>query len=99
MLLTPRYAALTLLMTIVAVACCGFGSWQIARLAQKSDWNTELRANAHAPAVPLDGFVPLLSSSVRPSTHHLQFHAVTATGTFDAEHVQLVREATVDNNA
>jgi cytochrome oxidase assembly protein ShyY1 len=98
-LLTPRYVALTALMAIVALACCGFGSWQIARLAQKSDWNTELRANAHAAPVPLNGFVPLLSSGAHPSTHHIQFHAVTATGTFDAAHVQLVREATVDNNS
>ena len=94
----PRYAALGLLMIVVATICVGAGSWQIARLAQKAHWNAELRANAHAAPVPLTTLVPL-TGGPRPSTHHIQFHTVTVTGSYDATRVQLVTEATVDNTS
>jgi cytochrome oxidase assembly protein ShyY1 len=95
----PRYVALSILMLIVALACCAAGSWQVYRLAQKAHWNAELRHNAHAAPVPLDGFVPLTGSGSHPSTHHIQFHTVTVSGTYDTAHVWLVREATVNNES
>jgi cytochrome oxidase assembly protein ShyY1 len=100
MLLRPRYIALTALMLIVALMCTGFGAWQVARLAQKSRWNAELRANAHAAAVALTpNFISTTASSVRPSSHRIQFHTVTATGSYLSGHDQVVQEATVNNNA
>ena len=86
-------------MILVALACTAAGSWQVFRLAQKAGWNSELRHNAHAAPTPIDGFVPLTNSTAKVSSHRIQFHAVTATGSYDATHGALVREATVDNES
>ena len=51
--LQPRYAALSVLMLIVAGICTAAGVWQVVRLGEKIGANDDLRANAHAVAAPV----------------------------------------------
>ncbi len=99
MLRQPRYAALSLLMLVVAGVCVLAGTWQIARLHGKVGANAELRHNAHAAAVPVAHVLPLLGTSdAPPSVHHIQFRTVQATGSYDPAHQGLVRQRTVNDD-
>ena len=93
----PRYAALSLLMVVVAAICIGAGTWQISRLEQKISANDALRANAHAPAAPIAEVLPLTTAAA-PAAHQIQFRTVTATGSYDSLHQSLVRQAQVDSD-
>ena len=93
----PRYAALSLLMVVVAAICVAAGTWQISRLEQKISANDALRANAHAPVAPVAEVLPLTSAAA-PSGHRIQFRTVTATGSYDNAHQSLVRQAQVDSD-
>jgi cytochrome oxidase assembly protein ShyY1 len=95
----PRYAALSVLMLIVATICVLAGTWQIARLAGKVGANDELRHNAHAAAVPVTDVLPMVGQGKAPAAHRMQFRKVTVTGTFDARHGSLVRQHTVGDDA
>ena len=90
----PRYAALSLLMLIVAAGCVAAGTWQISRLEGKVAANDALRANAHATAAPVDTVLPLVGHRT-PSTDAIAFRTVTATGTYDSDRQQLVRQRSV----
>ncbi|MDP9092492.1 MAG: SURF1 family protein [Actinomycetota bacterium] len=94
----PRYAALSVLMVLVAAICVGAGTWQIARLAQKSQWNAELRRNARAAVSPPQAVLPVVGRGAKPSDHAVQFRPVAATGTFDAADTSLVRQRTVNGD-
>lgn len=99
MLRQPRYAALTVLMLVVAAGCVLAGTWQIARLAGKVGANDVLRHNAHAAAAPLATVLPLVGApGAPPSAHRVQFRTVTLTGTYDASHQGLVRQQTVGSD-
>lgn len=91
----PRYAALSVLMLVVAAVCVLAGTWQIARLGQKIGANDDLRSNAHREPVPVQSVLPM-TSAPRPSAHAVQFRRVTATGTYDVAHQSLVRHQTVN---
>jgi cytochrome oxidase assembly protein ShyY1 len=91
----PRYAALSVLMLLVATICVLAGTWQIARLEQKISANNALRHNAHQSAVPVADVLPL-NNARRPADHRIQYRLVTATGTFDASHQALVRHRSVN---
>ncbi|MDP9116667.1 MAG: SURF1 family protein [Actinomycetota bacterium] len=93
----PRYAALSVLMVVVAAVCVGCGSWQIARLATKAGENAELRRNAHAPVTALTQVLPLVGATPAPAANAVKFKRVTATGTFDLAHPSLVRGRTVNS--
>jgi cytochrome oxidase assembly protein ShyY1 len=100
MLRQPRYAALSLLMVIVAIVCVLAGTWQIARLASKFSANHELRHNAHASPAPVAAILPLVGApGAPPHAHAVQFRAVRLTGTFDPAHQGLVRQRSVDDNS
>jgi cytochrome oxidase assembly protein ShyY1 len=95
----PRYAALSVLMLIVAAGCVLAGTWQIARLQGKVDANAKLRHNAHASAAPLTTVLPLVGApGAPPSAHHVQFRTVRLTGTYDPLHQGLVRQRSVDSD-
>ena len=95
MLRQPRYAALTVLMAIVALACVGAGTWQIARFEQKRSENEHLRANDHAAAVAVGRLLPLVGSGAAPSRDQVELRTIRATGTYDAGAQALVRNRTV----
>lgn len=99
MLRQPRYAALSVLMLVVAAVCVLAGTWQIARLQHKVGANDELRHNAHTAAVPLAGVLPVLGApGSPPRANHVQFRTVRVSGTFDASHQGLVRQRSVDSD-
>ena len=97
----PRYAALSALMAVVALACIAAGTWQIARFEQKRHENDHLRVNAHAPAVAVSQVLPTIGSG-RPersvSRDRVEFRTVRAAGVYDPGGQALVRNRTVDGN-
>jgi cytochrome oxidase assembly protein ShyY1 len=96
MLRQPRYAALSVLMVLVASVCVLAGTWQIVRLEGKVGANDELRHNAHAAAVPVASVLPLVGAAgAAPHSHTIQFRTVQLTGSYDTVHQGLVRQRTV----
>jgi cytochrome oxidase assembly protein ShyY1 len=91
----PRYAALSALMAVVALACIAAGTWQIARFEQKRHANDDLRANAHAAAVPVGRLLPAVGSGRSVSRDAVEFRPVVATGTYDPARQGLVRNRSV----
>lgn len=93
----PRYAALSVLMLIVATVCVLAGTWQIARLSGKVGANDELRHNAHAAPAAVDTILPLVGSAgAPPNGRAVQFRTAQVTGTFDVTGQTLVRDRSVD---
>ena len=93
----PRYAALSVLMAVVALACIGAGSWQIARFEQKVHANDDLRANAHAARTSVPELLPLLGKGAAPSRNRVEFRPVRVTGVYDAGAQSLVRNWSVND--
>jgi cytochrome oxidase assembly protein ShyY1 len=91
----PRYAALGVLMVLVAIGCVAAGTWQIARFEQKGHDNHALRANAHRSAVAVADVLPLVGSGRTPARDDIEFRTVTARGTYDVAVQSLVRDRTV----
>jgi cytochrome oxidase assembly protein ShyY1 len=94
----PRYAALGVLMVIVAIVCVGAGTWQIARFQQKVHENDGLRHNAHAPLAAVPAVLPLVGAKAAPSQEAVEFRAVRATGVYDPARQSLVRSRTVGDD-
>jgi cytochrome oxidase assembly protein ShyY1 len=93
----PRYLALSVVMVIVALACIGAGSWQIARFQQKVDENHVLRDNAHSAPVPVERLLPLLGAGSAPSNAGVEYRSAIVTGTYDATGQTLVRARTIND--
>jgi len=91
----PRYAALGVLMAIVAIVCVGAGTWQIARFQQKVHENDDLRANARAATVAPNEVLPLVGRGAIPSQGRVEFRTIRATGTYDPTAQSLVRSRTL----
>jgi cytochrome oxidase assembly protein ShyY1 len=90
-----RYAALGVVMAVIAIGCIAAGTWQIARFEEKVHANDTLRANAHRAATSVDDVIPFVGASRTPSDDEVNFRAVTATGTYEAARQSLVRSRTV----
>jgi cytochrome oxidase assembly protein ShyY1 len=86
----PRYAALSIVMLVVALGCIGAGTWQIARFDGKVHANDALTGNAHAATVPVRDVLPLVGAPA-PDADAVRYRTVTATGTFDPQHQGMVR--------
>jgi cytochrome oxidase assembly protein ShyY1 len=95
----PRYAALSMLMVVVALVCVAAGSWQIARFDGKVVENDRLRANAHADPISVSRLLPLTSAHASVSADKVQYRTVTASGTYDADRQSLVRNRSVGGHA
>jgi len=93
----PRYAALSVLMLIVAAICVLAGTWQISRLSGKVTENDALRNNAHAATTAVGDVLPLVGKGT-PSADSIQYRTVTATGTYQPAGQALVRQRTVDGD-
>lgn len=97
MLRRPRYAALGVLMVIVAGLCVLAGTWQISRFEQKVHDNNVLRANAHDAVVPLTtSLVPLVGQGPAPTRDQIRYRAVAVTGTYLGGPQQFVAEQQVN---
>lgn len=94
----PRYAALSVLMLIVAVGCVLAGTWQISRLEGKIGANDALRSNAHAAPATVASVLPTTSSGPTPRSRSIQYKTITATGRYDPSTQVLVRQRTVDSD-
>lgn len=86
----PRYAALSLLMLVVATVCVGAGTWQIARFLGKVDENDALRANAHARQAAVASVLPPVGRPA-PSADAVRYRPVVATGHYDDAQTSYVR--------
>lgn len=91
-LLQPRYAALSVLMLIVAAICVSAGTWQISRYEQQAVANTALKHNAHSTTEPVASVLPIYGSEPAKGRNEIQFRRIVATGTYDVTHQQYVRE-------
>ncbi len=98
-LLSPRWIALGLLMTLAAATMVGLGLWQLSRYHYRSDINARIdAATAHAP-------LPLIETLAAPDGERvgappdpaMTWNVVTATGHYDEEHEILARIRTLDN--
>lgn len=96
-LATPRYAALTVLMIVVAAICCVCGTWQIARYEGKHVANGDLRTNAHDTTEPVAQVLPVRGEGRSPGQDTVEYRRVSATGTYDVAHQVLVRRQQVDS--
>src|SRR3954468_9804136 len=85
-------------MIVVALACVGAGTWQIARFDQKVHENDDLRANAHSSTVPAARLLPLVGRGTAPSRSRVEFRPVQVTGVYDGGHQSLVRNRSVDDD-
>jgi cytochrome oxidase assembly protein ShyY1 len=94
----PRYAALSLLMLVVALGCIGAGTWQIARFEGKVGANDELRANAHAKTAPVGEVLPLVGAGETPKRDAVELRQVRATGTYEAERQVMVRQVSLNGD-
>jgi cytochrome oxidase assembly protein ShyY1 len=97
-LLQPRYAALSVLMVIVAAVCVSAGTWQIARYEQKAQDNATLRRNAHETTDPVAAVLPVFGAAAAKTRDQVEFRRIVATGTFDATAQSVVRQRQVGND-
>ncbi|MGI8680387.1 MAG: SURF1 family protein [Jatrophihabitans sp.] len=94
----PRYAALGVLMIVIAIVCVACGTWQIYRFEAKKHANDHLRANAERVATGVATVLPTLGSGPRPSRDAVEFRAVRATGVYDDAGQSLVRSRTLGDD-
>jgi cytochrome oxidase assembly protein ShyY1 len=98
MLLKPRYAALTLLMLIVAAICGGAGTWQVSRLKYKISVNSVLRRNAHDVVEPVGALLPVIGQGLTPTRDAIGFRSITASGAYLTTGQTLVRQQDVNSD-
>jgi len=91
---SKRLAKLFAVASLVAITCVALGIWQIARLHQKQQFNTAVRAGlAQAPA-SVDALLP---DGVDPDS--VRYRRARATGTYDTEHGFVLYGRTQDGQA
>jgi cytochrome oxidase assembly protein ShyY1 len=98
-LLSPRWIALGLLMTLAAATMVGLGLWQLSRYHYRSDINTRIdAATSHAP-LPLAETLaaPAAGRVGAPPDSAATWNVVTATGRYDQAHEILARIRTLND--
>ncbi|WP_143168135.1 SURF1 family protein [Jatrophihabitans endophyticus] len=90
----PRYAALGVLMLVVALVCVACGVWQVYRFESKRDDNAHLRRNADRAATTVAAVLPLVGRGPAPSRDDVEYRQVRVTGSFDPSGETLVRNRT-----
>lgn len=84
-LLRPKWIGFHLLVIALVVAMVNLAFWQLRRLDERRQFNSEVRANISQPIVPLDDIRADLSD---PST--VEWRRVEVTGTYVPDHQFLV---------
>lgn len=92
----PRYAALSVLMFVVALACVAAGTWQVARFEGKVGANDDLRTNAHAKIAPVGEVLPFVHDGATPERDAIELRQVHVSGSYEPAHQVLVRRVTLD---
>jgi cytochrome oxidase assembly protein ShyY1 len=97
-LLTPRWIALALLMTLAAATMVGLGLWQLSRYHERTDINAQIDAAAQAPPQQLaEVLAPPAGGRVGTApTAEETWSVVTATGRYDAAHEIVARARSLD---
>jgi cytochrome oxidase assembly protein ShyY1 len=101
-LLTPRWLGILVTILVAATACVLLGNWQWGRYELRHSVNAKIDASAASGAIPLEQLLPAAGTSPgtagpRPSDD-AAWRRVTATGTYDAANVVLVRGRTVNDD-
>ena len=90
----PRYAALGVLMIVVALVCVACGVWQIYRFESKRDANEHLRHNAELSAASTGAVLPVLGQGNAPGRDAVEYRQLRVTGRYDGANETLVRGRT-----
>jgi cytochrome oxidase assembly protein ShyY1 len=94
-LLKPRWLVLTVLVVVATVAMVLAGFWQLRRLDERRDRNAVIEARTAAPAAPAEEALDT-GQSLDEAGAGVEWRALTATGTYDAERGVLVRNRSLD---
>jgi cytochrome oxidase assembly protein ShyY1 len=84
-LITPKWIAFHLLVVVVVVAMVNLAFWQLRRLDERRQFNSQVRANANQPIEPFDD---LRSAITDPST--VEWRRVRVSGRYVPDHQFLV---------
>jgi cytochrome oxidase assembly protein ShyY1 len=84
-LLKPKWIAFHLLVIAVIVVMINLAFWQLRRLDERREFNSQVRANANQPINPISD---VLTPAIDPST--VEWRRVRATGTYVPGHQFLV---------
>jgi cytochrome oxidase assembly protein ShyY1 len=84
-LITPKWIAFHLLVVVVVVAMINLAFWQLRRLDERRDFNSEVRANANQPIATFEDLRGELSNP-----EAVEWRPVEVTGTFVSDHQFLV---------
>ena len=91
-LLSRRWLGFTALVLVMVAAFVLLGRWQLHRGEQRRAHNAHVRANLHATPVPAAQLLHAGSSLPKAQ----DWRRVTAAGSYDADHVFVVRNKTLD---
>lgn len=83
-LISPKWIGFHLLVIVLVVTMVNLAFWQLRRLDERRQFNSEVRANANQPIAAFDDLAPLAN----PST--LEWRRVRITGTYLPGHQFLV---------
>lgn len=89
-LLTRQWVILTLVVIALIPTMIRLGFWQHHRYEERTARNDLVARALHADPVPVER----LAAPGRPVTHADKYRTVTATGTFDTAHEEVVRRRT-----
>lgn len=96
----PRYLLAWLLVSVVALVCCGAGVWQWERLHEKHAANVELRSNSSDVPTTAEALLPDASNAgAADVAKSATFRQVSATGVYDPSNEVVVRGQTVGTTA
>lgn len=98
-LLSSRWAALALIMTLAAATMVGLGLWQLSRYHDRSELNARIDAAAQAPPQPLTQVLQAPAGvpvGPAPSAEDT-WSAVSATGHYDVAYEIVVRSRTLNS--
>ncbi len=84
-LITPKWIGFHLLVAVLVVTMINLAFWQLRRLDERRQFNSEVRANANQPIASFDELEPKLAN---PSA--LEWRRVRVTGTYLPSHQFLV---------
>jgi surfeit locus 1 family protein len=91
---TKRLVKLLAVAVLVAATCISLGIWQIARLHQRQQFNTAVRAGLSAPPAPVSSLLP---PGVDPDA--VRYRRAEASGTYDIAHEVVLYGRTQDSRA
>jgi surfeit locus 1 family protein len=84
-LLAPKWIVFHLVVVALVVTMINLAFWQLRRLDERQQFNSEVRANANQPIASFDDLAPAITTSSA-----VEWRRVRVTGTYVADHQFLV---------